>query len=126
MKKYLKLFCVGVLVSLALVVTSVSGHAESDLAQDHSQWLNTGKAFTVDSFFFGDELISGECANDCYDLDLTLYDSETQQPVAQDQDNTPTPTLRAPYEGDFTLEVSMANCARTGGCRAWVSSEYGF
>ncbi|NER81155.1 MAG: hypothetical protein F6K42_16630 [Leptolyngbya sp. SIO1D8] len=126
MKKYLKLLCVGILVSLILVVTSVSGRAEPNLAQSHSKWMNTGESFRVSSFFFENELISGECANDCYDIDLTLYEANMQNAVAQDHGDTATPMVRAPYEGDFTLEVSMANCARTRGCRAWVSSEYGF
>ena len=126
MKKYLKLCIVSVLVSLALIAMRLPSSAEDDLTLDHSRWLHTGETIQLKSFFFEGEQISGACSKDCYDLDLTLYDQLTQMPVVQELTNTATPTITAPYEGDFILEVSMSNCARSQGCRAWVQSEYEF
>ncbi|MEO1093417.1 MAG: hypothetical protein AAFX01_00780 [Cyanobacteria bacterium J06638_28] len=135
MKKYLKLFCVGVLLSLALVFISLPIQAQHNLAQSSSSqsnpaetdtwWMRNGDSSKVAGFFFADELISGQCSRHCYDIDLTLYDASTGNAVAQALGNSPAPELRAPYDGEFILEVAMVNCARSGGCRTSVSSEYG-
>ncbi|MEM8805086.1 MAG: hypothetical protein AAGF01_03445 [Cyanobacteria bacterium P01_G01_bin.38] len=126
MRKFLKLVCVGFLASLTLVFISLPGWAEDDLTEDSTRWINTGERFSAEIYLFEDEPISGACSQDCYDIDLTLYDASTQDAVAQDHGNTATPTVNAPYEGNFVLEVEMANCARSQGCRTWVSYEEEF
>lgn len=120
MKKFLKSVCVGLLVSLTLTFMNFAVSAKEDLTEDFTRWMNTGESFHAEAYLFEDELISGTCSQDCYDIDLTLYDVSTNKAVAQDNGNTATPMVNAPYEGNFILEVEMANCARSGGCRTWV------
>ena len=120
MKRFLKLVCVGLLVSLTLAFVSLSSKAEDNLAEDHTRWMNTGERFSAETYLFENEPISGACSQDCYDIELTLYDAGTKTTVAQSHGNTSTPTVNAPYEGNFILEVEMANCARSGGCRTWI------
>lgn len=121
MRRFLKLVLVGLLASLTLAFVSLSSRAADDLTEDYIRWMNTGESFSVEAYLFKDESLSGVCSQDCYDIDLTLYDADTKKVVMQDYENTATPSIIAPYEGDFTVEVQMVNCARTGGCRTWIS-----
>lgn len=126
MKGYWRSVCICLLASLAIIVTGLSGQAETSSGQDTTRWMKTGDTFTVSGFFFDQELLSGECSRDCYDLDLALYGADIQVPIVEDSDRTSTPSIEVPYEGRFTLEVSMTNCARPGGCRTSISSDQGF
>ena len=121
MKRFLRLICVGLLVSLTLALMNSVVSAKDDLTEDFTRWMNTGESFRAEAYLFEDEPIAGVCSNDCYDIDLTLYDISTKKVVAKDHGASNTPTVNAPYEGNFVLEVEMENCARSGGCRTWVS-----
>lgn len=124
MKRFLTCICVGLLVSLVLTSLNVSVNAQDDdLTESTIHWLNIGESFRIGTYLFENEPISSACSQDCYDIDLTLYDANTKKSVAQDHDNTSTPMVNAPYEGDFIVEVEMANCARSGGCRTWIREE---
>lgn len=121
MKKYLRLLCVSVLISVVVVVVSLSpSQAAGDLTEDAVRWLHTGESFQVEGYFFEDERIGAECSQNCYDLDLALYDPQSGKRVAVDDDGSVAPDVRVPYEGAFVLEVGMQNCAGAGGCRTWV------
>ena len=91
-----------------------------DLAEDAVRWLQAGESFQVEGYFFENETIGAKCNQDCYDLDLVLYDAQTKKRVAVDDDGSTEPDVQIPHEGEFVLEIEMKNCARDGGCRAWV------
>lgn len=126
MKNFLKLVCVGLLISLTFAFTHLSANAKGNLTEDATRWMNTGESFRTETYLFEAEPISGACSQDCYDIDLTLYDTNTKKVVVKDHGNTAIPMVTAPYEGDFVLEIEMANCARSGGCRTWVNYDEEF
>ena len=123
MRNFLKFVCIGLLMSVTLAFLTLSSRAEYDLTEDNTRWMNTGESFRTEVYLFQDEPIAGTCSNDCYDVDLTLYEISAKRIVAKDHGNTTTPMVNAPYEGSFVLQVGMENCARSGGCRTWI--EYG-
>jgi hypothetical protein len=96
------------------------------LAQDRSLWLYQGDSTTVDGYFAAGETIYGSCDEDCLDMDLYLYDSNTGELVYQDTAVDSVPYVVAPWEGNFVVEVTMPNCTHPDGCAAWLSSDYGF
>ncbi|NEP61616.1 MAG: hypothetical protein F6K31_32470 [Symploca sp. SIO2G7] len=104
-----------------LGLTTLWSKAQDSLIEDSIRWMNTGDSLRTEAYLFADEPISGACSQDCYDIDLTLYDATTKKSVAEEHKNTKTPTVYAPYEGDFILNVEMVNCARSGGCRTWIN-----
>jgi hypothetical protein len=115
-----------VMTLTALIAASVMGiGSQAAQAQDRSLWLSYGQSATVQGYFAAGERIYGSCDGDCYDLDLFLYDAYGQL-VYQDTATDAVPVIAAPYEGTFTIEISMPNCAHPSGCAAWVSSDYGF
>lgn len=120
MKKYLRLLCMSVLVGAVLVITNLPTQATSNLAEDAVRWLQAGESFQVAAYFFEAETIGARCNQDCYDLDLALYEPQTEKRIAIDDDGSSEPGIQVPYEGEFVLKVEMKNCARDGGCRAWV------
>jgi len=122
-RKYLKLLCVSVLIGSVLVVINLPTQAASDLSEDAVRWLQVGESFQVERYFFADETIEARCSQDCYDLDLALYDPQAEKRVAVSDDGSVEPNIQVPSEGEFVLEVEMKNCARDGGCRAWVEWE---
>ena len=123
MRKYLRLLCVSVLVWAVLVMTNLSVQAAGNLTEDAVQWLHAGESFQVEGYFFEDEMIGAKCGQNCYDLDLALYDPQSEKRVAVDDGGSVEPGLRVPYKGEFVLKVGMENCAGAGGCRAWVEWE---
>ena len=94
-------------------------------AQDRSLWLYNGQSSSVEGYFLQGEYIYGDCDQDCFDLDLFLYDVSGKL-VYQDTATDSAPVVVAPYEGSFFVEVSMPNCSHVEGCEVWVSSDHGF
>lgn len=82
-------------------------HGESELIQQH---------------FTNGETITASCSKHCLDLDLYLYDIDGNL-LSQDTDLDIAPTLSAPYDGDFLLEVFMPNCEHPEGCTARIYSQ---
>ncbi|BAW95208.1 hypothetical protein NIES970_01100 [[Synechococcus] sp. NIES-970] len=95
------------------------------VAQDRALWLYDGEEETVSGYFYAGEDIYASCDEDCYDLDLFLYDSAGRI-VDSDTLDDSFPIVQAPYEGNFSVRVKMYDCAHTAGCAVEVSSDYGF
>jgi hypothetical protein len=111
-------------------VTSVAsalilGTAPEANAQSRELWLYNNGAETVEGYFFAGEEIYGWCDQDCYDLDMVLYDANGQV-VVQDVAPDANPQVYAPYEGTFYIEVTMPNCSHPQGCAVWLDSTEGF
>ena len=104
---------------------AIAGSVPEANAQDRSVWLYNGESTTVEGYFYAGENIYGSCDQDCADLDLFLYNSSGQL-VDNDVAVDSVPIVTAPYEGNYTIEVSMPNCTHSAGCEAWVSSDHGF
>ena len=70
----------------------------------------------------GDEVvITGACDEDCTDIDLVIYDDRGRE-LDRDVlvDDQPVLNFRAPYSGDYEIEVVMYNCS-TSYCYAGVA-----
>lgn len=91
----------------------------------HSVWLNQGGKQLLTGQFYENERIYGNCDNDCRDLDLNLYSIEGRL-VSSDVLADDIPIVVAPYDGTFTIEVTMHNCSHPSGCAAQIDSDYGF
>jgi hypothetical protein len=65
--------------------------------------------------------IVGVCDEDCYDLDLSLY-NDSGEPIRTDPqgDALPNLTLRAPYSGYYMVKAPMARCS-IGPCKYGVA-----
>lgn len=109
----------------ALAAVALAGVVSPAIAQDRTAWLQTGSSTNMEGFFVAGEAISGTCDSDCYDMDLYLYDSRGNL-VDSDTLVDNYPVVVAPYDGDFTVHVTMPNCSHPSGCSVAVSSEYGF
>jgi hypothetical protein len=94
-------------------------------AQDHSVWLEGEQVATLTGYLLAGENVYAVCDQDCSDLDLFLYD-EMDTLVASDDQIDAAPIVTAPYEGNFSIVVSMPVCNYASGCSASVSSEHGF
>ena len=113
------------LMAAAAATVAIASIATEANAQDHSVWLNNGDSTTFSAYFLEGEAIRVTCDQDCFDLDLFLYDSAGNL-LTQDVDLDSVPVVRAPYDGTFTVEVSMPNCTHAAGCAADISSDHGF
>ena len=111
------------LAALAALTTFLS--VPTAQAQELAFWLANGESELVQTHFKAGETITATCGKHCLDLDLYLYDIQGNL-VAQDSELDIAPTLLAPYDGNFLLEVFMPNCTHSEGCTAWVSSEVEF
>lgn len=99
--------------------------ATSTFAADRSLWLDDGEEKYISGYFYSGELIYGDCDEDCYDLDLFLYDSDGDL-VDADELTDAYPIVEAPHDGYFTIKVDMYDCSHSAGCAVEVSSDYGF
>ncbi len=111
------------LVAVASMATVLS--APLVHAQELAFWLAHGESELVQSHFTAGEVITATCNDHCLDLDLYLYDADGNL-VAEDVELDIAPTLLAPYDGNFLLEVYMPKCVDPEGCTAWVSSKVEF
>jgi hypothetical protein len=114
-----------VVLIASVASTTIIGTASIANAQSRDLWLGNGGDETVEGYFFAGEEIYGWCDEDCYDLDLILYDVNGQV-VVQDVELDANPHLYAPYEGTFYLQVTMPNCSHPDGCAVWLDSTQGF
>ena len=110
------------LVALASLTTLVASVSPTVQAQELAFWLANGESELVQTHFTAGETITANCSENCLDLDLFLYDAKGNL-IAQDTELDVAPTLLAPYNGNFMLEVFMPNCIHPEGCTAWVSSK---
>mgnify|MGYP005851515895 CR=1 FL=1 len=113
------------LVGAGATTAMVLGSMIDANAQSRDLWLYNGGSETVQGYFYAGERIYGWCDQDCYDMDLFLYDVNGNL-LTQDTAVDPNPVVYAPYEGNFYVEVTMPNCSHSSGCAAWVDSDAGF
>lgn len=102
-----------VLSSLALV-----GMASNAKAED--LWMLSGDSQVLEVYLGADQIVTGVCDSDCYDLDLHLFDVDGNL-VSQDVATDAAPIVAAPWEGTFYLQVDMVNCAHPSGCGVSVN-----
>ncbi|NJL98735.1 MAG: hypothetical protein HC924_07940 [Synechococcaceae cyanobacterium SM2_3_2] len=111
------------LVAVAMPLSALPSTSVS--AQSRELWLYNGNVETVSGYFLAGEQISGWCDSDCYDLDLVLVDGSGQA-VSEDFLPDAVPVVMAPYSGEFSVRVIMANCSHSAGCAVSVDSTHGF
>jgi hypothetical protein len=59
---------------------------------------------------------AGRCDNDCADVDLALLDASGRELISdRDGDARPAFSFRAPYTGDYSVQVELFDC-RTSRC----------
>lgn len=111
--------------TIACASVALAGIVSPAVAQDRSIWLNDNGQTTVTGYFLAGEDIYASCDEDCMDLDLYLY---TEQGVLVDSDEAVDafPIITAPYEGTFSVTVTMPSCTHSAGCSVSLSSDYGF
>jgi hypothetical protein len=105
--------------TLVLGAIAVGSMAASAQAQSTEDWLASGEMVTHDTYLVAGEGISGWCDDGCYDLDLFLYDAASGELVTADTMLDAVPSLVAPYDGAFFVEVVMSDCGYDA-CAAWT------
>ena len=113
------------MTALAISAIAIAGSAEVALGQSRSDWLSSGEGVTYEGYLFADENVYSACDDNCFDLDLYLYDAVSGDLVASDTLLDAYPIVTAPYEGDFFIEVFMVDCD-AGACETWTDSDVGF
>jgi hypothetical protein len=111
--------------SAACVAVALGSVVSPALAQERSIWLADGELVTMTGYLLEGENVYADCDEDCSDLDLFLY-NEVDKLVSADEALDSFPVVTAPYEGTFSVVVSMAACNHISGCAAAVRSDYGF
>lgn len=111
--------------TLACASIALVGIVSPAFAQDRTIWLNDNGQTTVSGYFLRGEDIYASCDEDCMDLDLFLY-NEMGVLVDSDDALDSFPILTAPYEGTFSVQVTMPSCTHSAGCSVSLSSDYGF
>lgn len=106
----------------SVALLSIMGPA---FAESRTVWLNDNEETTVTGYFMQGESIYAECDEDCMDLDMYLY-TELGVLVDSDEEYDAFPILTAPYEGTFSVKVTMPSCTHSAGCSASISSDFGF
>ncbi|MEN9224517.1 MAG: hypothetical protein Q6L60_05530 [Thermostichus sp. HHBFW_bins_43] len=94
-------------------------------AQSRTFLLRRGQSTLTTGYFVRNEAIWAECDRDCLDVDLKLFDRNNRL-VDADELRDDFPVVRAPFDGEFTLEVIMFDCRSSAGCYVVVDSELGF
>jgi hypothetical protein len=113
------------LLATGILAAVIGGNADKAIAQSREMWLYTGGQSMVEGTFYAGERIYGWCDQDCYDLDLMLYDTNNNL-LSQDVATDAQPVVAAPYAGQFRIMVTMPNCNHQAGCAAWVDSDAHF
>lgn len=111
--------------TIACASVALGGIVSPALAQDRTIWLSNNGQTSVTGYFLAGEDIYASCDADCADLDLFLY---TESGVLVDSDDAldSFPIITAPYEGTFSVQVTMPSCNHSAGCSVSLSSDYGF
>lgn len=111
--------------AFALGAIAVASSAAIAQAQSRTDWLSSGDNIMYDGYLYAGEAVHAICDDDCYDLDMFLYDAETGDLVASDTLEDAIPLVIAPYEGNFLIELVMAGCSLEP-CETWTDSDAGF
>ena len=111
--------------SMACASVALIGIVRPAVAQSRTVWLDDNGQTTVTGYFLQGEDIYAECDEDCMDLDLYLY-TELGVLVDSDEEIDAFPIITAPYDGTFSVKVTMPSCTHSAGCSASISSDHGF
>ncbi|MEL6602582.1 MAG: hypothetical protein AAFP20_05075 [Cyanobacteria bacterium J06614_10] len=111
--------------TVACASVAFVGMISPAFAQDRTIWLRDNETTTITGYFLQGEDVYASCDQDCMDLDLFLY-NEMGVLVDSDEAVDSFPIVTAPYEGTFSVQVSMPSCTHAAGCGATVSSDFGF
>ena len=111
--------------SMACASVALIGIVSPAVAQSRTVWLDDNGQTTVTGYFLQGEDIYAECDEDCMDLDLYLY-TELGVLVDSDEEIDAFPIITAPYDGTFSVKVTMPSCTHSAGCSASISSDHGF
>lgn len=106
-----------------LIILSPAGMNYASEVHPYSMWLKQGETFNLEQYLSVDESMTAGCNEDCFDVDLVLYDAETKESVQEDTAANTNPKIIAPYDGDFVVELSLPNCSVARGCKVWLSLE---
>ena len=118
MNYFVKLFFLGVL-SLFLTF-STAGKSYASEVHPYSMWLKQGESFDLEQYLSANESITAGCNEDCFDVDLILYDATRKEVIHQDTEDNINPKITAPYDGDFVVNLSLLNCSLSRGCKVWL------
>ncbi|MEM1308755.1 MAG: hypothetical protein AAGF98_04490 [Cyanobacteria bacterium P01_H01_bin.153] len=91
----------------------------------HTAYLASGESVTYVGYFLANEDIYASCDTNCEDLDIYLYDAQTEELIESDTLIDANPIVTAPYDGDFLVETVMITC-RAAACETWTDSDEGF
>ncbi len=111
--------------AIACVSTVLSGAIGPAIAQNRTLWLYDNGQTTITGYFRQGENIYADCDQDCLDLNLYLY-NEMGVLVDADDAVDASPVLTAPYEGTFSIQITMPSCTHSAGCSVAISSDHGF
>lgn len=119
-----KLIKAGFIALLGLVVGSAM-QIEEAIAQDRSLWLTDDSQATLQGYFLQNEDIFAFCDEDCHDIDLFLYNRQGTL-IDSDDATDAFPVVTAPYDGKFSVKVTVPDCSHSLGCAVSISSDFGF
>lgn len=88
---------------------------------EYSMWLKQGESFNLEQYLSENETMAAGCSEDCFDIDLFLYDATKKKAVYQDTKANTHPKITAPYDSDFTVNLLLSNCAARRGCKVWLN-----
>lgn len=111
--------------TLSCATLAIAGLVSPAIAQDRTVWLQDNETTTITGYFLQGEEVYASCDEDCADLNLFLF-NEMGAMVAADDAVDAFPVVTAPYDGTFSIEVSMPTCTHGAGCSASISSDFGF
>ncbi|WOD40066.1 hypothetical protein [Nodosilinea sp. E11] len=117
----------GVKLAAAMTLGAIAIASTAPLAQAQSRvdWLSSGEEIVYDGYLLADEVVHAICDDDCYDLDMFLYDAVSGELVASDTLDDAIPVVVAPYEGEFLIQLVMVGCSIEP-CEIWTDSDAGF
>lgn len=118
MKDILKYLIVCSLFLLVIFVPARMSYAAE--VHEYSMWLQQGESFTLEQYLSENETMAAGCSEDCFDIDLFLYDAMTKKTVHQDTKTNTNPKITAPYDSDFVVNLLLSNCAARKGCKVWI------
>lgn len=118
MNYFVKLFFL-VALSFSVIFSSV-GMGYASEVHPYSMWLKQGESFDLEQYLSVNESITAGCNEDCFDVDLILYDATKKEVVYQDIDANTNPKITAPYDGDFVVNLLLPNCSLSRGCKVWL------
>lgn len=64
---------------LLLVVFVPARMSYAAEVHEYSMWLQQGESFTLEQYLSENETMAAGCSEDCFDIDLFLYDAMTKK-----------------------------------------------